>query len=36
MGIFQIVDRLCRCADWGTREYQQWFNREVLAKYGKV
>lgn len=36
MGIFQILDRLCRCVDWGIGEYQQWFNSEVLAKYGKV
>ena len=36
MGIFQILDRLCRCVNWGIEEYQQWFDSEVLAKYGKV
>ena len=36
LGIFQIVDRLCRCVNWGIEEYQQWFDSEVLAKYGKV
>ena len=29
MGIFQILDRLCRCVDWGIEEYQQWFDSEV-------
>ena len=32
IGIFQILDRLCRCVDWGNGEYQQWVNSEVLAK----
>ena len=35
-GIFQILDRLCRCVDWGIEEYEQWFNSDVLAKYSKV
>lgn len=34
VGVFQILDMLCRCADWGTGEFQQWFNGEVLSKYG--
>ena len=33
LGIYQILDRLCRCADWGIGEYQTWFNERVLAKY---
>lgn len=36
MGIYQILDRLCRCADWGVGEYQRWFDNEVLSKYGEV
>lgn len=35
LGVYQILDRLCRCADWGIGEYQTWFNEQVLAKYGK-
>ena len=36
IGIFQILDRLCRCVDWGNGEYQQWVNSEVLAKYSRL
>ena len=35
LGVYQILDRLCRCADWGIGEYQTWFNEQILAKYGK-
>ena len=35
LGVYQILDKLCRCADWGTGEYQTWFNEQVLAKYQK-
>ena len=35
LGIYQILDRLCRCADWGISEYKTWFNEQVLAKYEK-
>ena len=35
-GIFQILDILCSCVDWGIEEYQQWLDSEVLAKYGKL
>ena len=35
LGIYQILDRLCRCTDWGIGEYQTWFNEQVLAKYEK-
>ena len=35
LGVYQILDRLCRCADWGVGEYQKWFNKQVLAKYRK-
>ena len=33
VGIYNIVDKLRRCADWGIGEYQTWFNEQVLAKY---
>ena len=33
LGVYQILDQLCRCADWGIGEYQTWFNEQVLAKY---
>ena len=33
LGVYQILDKLCRCADWGIGEYQTWFNEQVLAKY---
>ena len=32
-GIYQILNRLCCCADWGIGEYQSWFNEQILAKY---
>ena len=35
LGVYQILDKLCSCADWGIGEYQTWFNEEVLAKYKK-
>ena len=33
LGIYQILDRLCRCADWGIDDYQAWFNKQILSKY---
>ena len=35
LGVYQILARLCGCADWGVGEYQTWFNEQILAKYGK-
>ena len=35
LGVYQILDRLCSCADWGIGEYHTWFNEQVLAKYEK-
>ena len=32
-GCFKLLDRLCRCADWGVMEYQSWFKKEILQKY---
>ena len=33
LGIYQILDRLCYCADWGIDEYQTWFNKQILKRY---
>ena len=32
-GVFRILYWLCRCADWGLKEYRAWFDKEILAKY---
>ncbi|KAL9123789.1 MAG: hypothetical protein Q9217_006817 [Psora testacea] len=32
-GCFKILHVLCSCVDWGLKEYRQWFENEVLAKY---
>ena len=29
-GIFQILEWLCRCAEWGLKEYMQWVKAELL------
>ena len=29
-GIFQILEWLCRCAEWGLKEYKQWVKAELL------
>ncbi|KAK0510857.1 hypothetical protein JMJ35_006409 [Cladonia borealis] len=29
-GIFQILEWLCRCAEWGLREYKEWVKAEML------
>jgi len=36
VGIFRILDGLCRCADWAVGPYRQWFLTSVLAKYGSA
>ena len=33
LGIYQILARLCSCADWGIDEYQTWFNEQILTKH---
>ena len=33
-GVFQILQYLCKCADWGLKEYREWFEKEILTKYG--
>lgn len=33
LGVFKILDSLCRCADWGIGPYRSWFLEEILAKY---
>ena len=33
-GVFEILHYLCQCADWGLKEYREWFEREILRKYG--
>lgn len=35
-GVFQILQYLCQCADWGLKEYREWFEREILRPYGWV
>ena len=35
-GMYNILDRLRRCADWGIGPYQKWFEEQVLCKYGQV
>ncbi len=35
-GVFEILHYLCKCADWGLKEYREWFEREILRKYGWV
>ena len=32
-GVFEIIHYLCKCADWGLKEYREWFDREILTKY---
>lgn len=32
-GVFNILQFLCQCADWGLKKYREWFNTEILAKY---
>ena len=29
-GIFQILEWLCRCSEWGLKEYKQWVKAELL------
>ncbi|KAL2041872.1 hypothetical protein N7G274_005657 [Stereocaulon virgatum] len=33
-GVFEILQFLCQCADWGLNEYRAWFEREILRKHG--
>ena len=35
-GVFEILQYLCQCADWGLSEYRGWFEREILRRYGWV
>lgn len=35
-GVFEILQFLCQCADWGLLEYRAWFEKEILRKYGWV
>ena len=35
-GVFEILQFLCQCADWGLNEYRAWFEKEILRKYGWV
>lgn len=30
LGIFQILDWLCRCVDWGLKDYRTWIEEEIL------
>lgn len=32
-GVFSIMQILCQCADWGLKEYREWFNTEILTRY---
>ena len=32
-GVFQFLDTICCCADWGTKEFQTWINEQVLSEY---
>ena len=32
-GVFSILQFLCQCADWGLKEYREWFDAEILRKY---
>ena len=34
LGIYQILDKLYLCAEWGVGKYQVWFNEQILSKYG--
>ena len=32
-GIFSILQLPCQCADWGLKEYREWFDAESLTKF---
>ena len=32
-GVFNILQLLCQCADWGCKEYREWVDTEIRTRY---